>query len=100
LRTGVELDDGPTAPARATMVGRRGDGAALELTIHEGRKRQVRRMCSAVGHPVRRLVRTRIGPLADRSLAPGQWRTLTAREVRALYEAGSANPPSASPAPG
>jgi 23S rRNA pseudouridine2605 synthase len=100
LRTGVALDDGMTAPARATVVDRRGTGAAVELTIHEGRNRQVRRMCSAVGHPVRRLVRTRIGPLGDRSLAPGEWRELTPREVRALYEAGTANPPGPRPAPG
>jgi 23S rRNA pseudouridine2605 synthase len=82
LREGVDLDDGRTAPAAATLVA---DGL-LKLTIHEGRNRQVRRMCEAVGHPVRRLVRTRIGPVADRSLAPGTWRPLTPDEVRALYE--------------
>jgi 23S rRNA pseudouridine2605 synthase len=90
LRTGVVLDDGTTAPARVAVVARRAPGAAVELTIHEGRNRQVRRMCEAVGHPVRRLVRTRIGPLRDGRLAPGEWRLLTAREVRALYE--SAHP--------
>jgi 23S rRNA pseudouridine2605 synthase len=83
LREGVELEDGRTAPASASVVG---DGL-LRLTIHEGRNRQVRRMCEAVGHPVRRLVRTRIGSLADRSLAPGRWRPLTPEEVRGLYEA-------------
>ena len=57
------------------------------IVIHEGRNRQVRRMCDAVGHPVRRLVRTRIGPVADRTLAPGEWRPLTGVEVRALYGA-------------
>ncbi|MEE3103369.1 MAG: pseudouridine synthase, partial [Actinomycetota bacterium] len=77
LREGVELDDGPTAPARATLV----DPSVVRLTIHEGRNRQVRRMCEAVGHSVVRLVRTRIGPLADRSLAPGAWRELTGDEV-------------------
>jgi 23S rRNA pseudouridine2605 synthase len=82
LREGVELDDGRTAPASATMVG----AGQLRLTIHEGRNRQVRRMCEAVGHPVRRLVRTRIGPIADRALAPGAWRPLTPEEVRGLYE--------------
>jgi len=87
LREGVDLDDGRTAPAQATLVQEHGDGAAISLVIHEGRNRQVRRMCEAVGHPVRRLVRTRIGPLADRSLAPGAWRAITSAEVRALYEA-------------
>jgi len=83
LREGVELDDGPTAPARATLV----DPSVVRLTIHEGRNRQVRRMCEAVGHSVVRLVRTRIGPLADRSLAPGAWRELTGDEVRSLQRA-------------
>ena len=83
LRTGVDLDDGRTAPARASLVA----PSAIRLTIHEGRNRQVRRMCEAVGHPVVRLVRTRIGPLAERRLRPGQWRVLTPEEVLALQEA-------------
>ena len=87
LREGVELDDGPTAPARVRLVQQGGGGAALAIVVHEGRNRQVRRMCDAIGHPVRRLVRTRIGPVADRRLAPGEWRPLRAREVRALYGA-------------
>jgi 23S rRNA pseudouridine2605 synthase len=86
LREGVELEDGPTAPARAALVPPRG----IRLAIHEGRKRQVRRMCDAIGHPVVRLVRTRIGPIADRRLRPGQWRPLSADEVRALEEAVAA----------
>jgi 23S rRNA pseudouridine2605 synthase len=83
LREGVELDDGVTSPAQASqsMPG------VLRLVIHEGRNRQVRRMCEAIGHPVTRLVRTRIGPLTDRSLAPGAWRELTSSEWRALAEA-------------
>jgi 23S rRNA pseudouridine2605 synthase len=89
LRTGVDLDDGPTAPASVALVQERGTDAAIELTIHEGRNRQVRRMCEAIGHPVRRLVRTRIGPLADGKLPPGAWRPLTPQEVRALYEAAT-----------
>lgn len=80
LRDGVELDDGPTAAARVSTV----DPSLLRLTIHEGRNRQVRRMCEAVGHPVRRLVRTRIGPIADPKLAPGAWRALSRDEVRSL----------------
>jgi 23S rRNA pseudouridine2605 synthase len=88
LRHGLDLDDGPTAPATAKLVQRRGDTAAIEIAIHEGRNRQVRRMFDAVGHPVQRLVRTRVGPVHDRSLAPGSWRTLRPSEVRALYESG------------
>ena len=87
LREGVELDDGITAPAKVTLVQQRGGTAAVEIGIHEGRNRQVRRMFEAVGHPVRRLVRVRIGPLADRSLSPGEWRVLTSAEVRTLYAA-------------
>ncbi|MBA3267004.1 MAG: rRNA pseudouridine synthase [Acidimicrobiia bacterium] len=85
LREVVELDDGPTAPARVALV----PPNALRLVIHEGRNRQVRRMCATVGHPVTRLVRIRIGPLADRSLGPGEWRALTADEVRALETAAA-----------
>lgn len=87
LRRGVALDDGTTAPAAARLVGREGRGAVVELTIHEGRKRQVRRMLSAVGHPVRRLVRTAFGPLTAEGIAPGAWRELDAREVDALRRA-------------
>jgi 23S rRNA pseudouridine2605 synthase len=83
LRRGVELEDGLTAPARVTSLG----PYAFRIGIHEGRNRQVRRMCEAVGHPVRRLVRTRIGPVSDRKLDPGQWRALTTSEVRGLFEA-------------
>ena len=81
LRDGVELDDGMTAPAKVSQPA----PGVLRITIHEGRNRQVRRMCEAVGHPVRRLVRVRIGPLTDRSLAPSAFRTLSTDEVRALY---------------
>jgi 23S rRNA pseudouridine2605 synthase len=70
LRQGVDLDDGRTAPAKVSLVGER----TLRIAIHEGRNRQVRRMAEAVGHPVRRLVRVRIGPLSDRRLAPCEWR--------------------------
>jgi 23S rRNA pseudouridine2605 synthase len=83
LREGVELDDGLTAPASASLV----DASLVKLTIHEGRNRQVRRMLDAVGHPVTRLIRTRIGPLSDRRLAPGSWRELTGPELRAMEAA-------------
>jgi 23S rRNA pseudouridine2605 synthase len=86
LREGVELDDGLTAPAKVALV----PPSVLRITIHEGRNRQVRRMCDAVGHPVRRLVRVRIGTLVDRSLRPGEWRALTTDEVRALERAAGA----------
>jgi 23S rRNA pseudouridine2605 synthase len=89
LREGIDLDDGPTQPARVRIVQRANDrsSALVEIVVKEGRKRMVRRMCRAVGHPVRRLVRTRIGPLRDAKLAPGTWRALTPAEVRALYAA-------------
>ena len=83
LREGVQLDDGPTAPARVSQP----SPGVLRITIHEGRNRQVRRMCEVVGHPVTRLVRMRIGPLRDRRLRPGAWRHLTAAEVRDLARA-------------
>jgi 23S rRNA pseudouridine2605 synthase len=87
LREGVVLDeDGearPTAPAKVARL----EAGLLRITIHEGRNRQVRRMCEAVGHPVTRLVRSRIGPLADRRLKPGEWRALTGDEVRSLAAA-------------
>jgi 23S rRNA pseudouridine2605 synthase len=89
LRDGVVLDDGPTAPARVRLVQDQGGTAALEIVVHEGRNRIVRRMCEAVGHPVRRLVRIRVGPITDRRLAPGAWRPLRPREVQALYRAAT-----------
>ncbi|MFP5326906.1 MAG: pseudouridine synthase [Acidimicrobiia bacterium] len=85
LREGVNLEDGRTSPARVSTLGPN----LLKITIHEGRNRQVRRMCETVGHPVVRLVRTRIGPVAERSLKPGQWRELTSKEVRALERASA-----------
>jgi 23S rRNA pseudouridine2605 synthase len=85
LRDGVALDDGVTAPAKVTQP----SPGVLRITIHEGRNRQIRRMCEAVGHPVRRLVRMRIGPLTDRRLQPGTWRRLTPAEVRELALATS-----------
>jgi 23S rRNA pseudouridine2605 synthase len=80
LREGVELDDGRTAPAKARRLGR----GRLELTVHEGRKHQVKRMCEVVGHPVRSLHRSRYAGLDLRGLAPGEWRELTPAEVEAL----------------
>ncbi len=88
LREGIELDDGMTAPARVSQL----SPGLVRLTIHEGRNRQVRRMCEEVGFPVQRLVRVRIGPLRDSSLAPGEWRELTLDEVRQLVEAVAGTP--------
>ncbi len=85
LREGIELEDGLTAPAEVSMPH---DGL-LRLVIHEGRNRQVRRMCAAIGHPVLRLVRVRIGPITDPSLAAGEWRDLSRKEIRSLYEAST-----------
>jgi 23S rRNA pseudouridine2605 synthase len=89
LREGVTLDDGVTAPARVSRV----EASLLRISIHEGRNRQVRRMCAAVGHEVVRLVRTRIGPVADTTLAPGTYRELTTAEVRRLGEAAVGRTP-------
>jgi 23S rRNA pseudouridine2605 synthase len=83
LREGVDLDDGHSAPAEARRLG----PGRLELTIHEGRKHQVKRMCEAVGHPVRRLHRSRYAGLDLRGLAPGEWRRLTAEEIARLRAA-------------
>jgi 23S rRNA pseudouridine2605 synthase len=83
LREGVELEDGMTAPAKVSQP----EPGILRITIHEGRNRQVRRMCEAVGHPVTRLVRVRIGPLRDPGLRPGEWRELRPAEVKSLVEA-------------
>jgi 23S rRNA pseudouridine2605 synthase len=80
LREGVELDDGRTAPARVRRLG----PSRLELVLHEGRNRQVRRMCEAVGHPVRRLQRPRYAGLDVSGLKPGAFRDLTSAEVARL----------------
>jgi 23S rRNA pseudouridine2605 synthase len=93
LRRGVDLEDGLTAPARVSVVG----PGLLRMVIHEGRNRQVRRMCDVVGHPVIRLIRTRLGPISDPTLAPGAYRALGLDEVRAL--AAAATPADAGPAP-
>jgi 23S rRNA pseudouridine2605 synthase len=83
LRRGVQLDDGATAPADVRRVG----PGRVEVTIHEGRNRQVRRMLAAVGHPVRALHRSRYAGLELGSLRPGEWRTLDDSEVDGLRHA-------------
>jgi 23S rRNA pseudouridine2605 synthase len=87
LREGVELEDGVTAPASVRALARGDRSTRLELTLHEGRKRQIRRMCEAVGHPVRGLRRVRYAGLDVEGLEPGEWRELTSGEVAALKAA-------------
>jgi len=80
LEAGIELDDGVTAPAQARVL----QPSRIELTLHEGRKHQVKRMCLAIGHPVRRLHRARYAGLTLEGLQPGQWRELEPSEVKRL----------------
>jgi 23S rRNA pseudouridine2605 synthase len=103
LRDGVRLEDGPTAPARVRRVA----PDTLELTIHEGRNRQVKRMCEHVGHRVRSLQRIRFGGLSLGDLRPGAYRQLTAAEMRSLSagaatrrDAGRSSSRSPKPRPG
>lgn len=87
LARGVELDDGPTGPAEVRILERGARGSVVEVVVSEGRNRQVRRMLESVGHPVRRLVRTAIGPLKLGRLKPGAHRRLNPSEVQELYKA-------------
>jgi 23S rRNA pseudouridine2605 synthase len=84
LRAGIRLETGTTAPARVRVVAARRDRSIVDVTLHEGRNRQVRRMFDAVGHPVIKLVRTHFGPIALGSLQPGRLRPPTTREARDL----------------
>ncbi len=96
LRRGVDIDGRRTLPARVRTLRvvetRDGSHAVLEMTLREGRNRQVRLMCDAIGHPVDRLKRTRIGTVTDASLRPGEFRDLTSGEVRALTAPRPASP--------
>ncbi|TLM77109.1 MAG: rRNA pseudouridine synthase [Actinobacteria bacterium] len=87
LSEGIALDDGPTAPARVSLAWSEGRRAEVEIALREGRKRQVKRMLSAVGHPVTALRRIAFGPVELGALAEGSTRALTAEEVAALREA-------------
>jgi 23S rRNA pseudouridine2605 synthase len=84
LRNGLDLDDGPARADAATLVQFAEGHSLVELTIHEGRNRIVRRMFEALGHPVERLVRVRVGPLKLAELRPGRWRHLQRPEVESL----------------
>jgi len=83
-RRGVMLKGRPTAPARVEVLRREKEATLLRVVMHEGRKRQIRQVAALLGHPVRRLTRVRLGPLHLGTLEPGQWRSLTPREVQAL----------------
>jgi len=87
LREGVDLEEGRTSPTRVKVVGREGDSTILEFVIHQGWKRQIRRMCDAVGLRVDDLVRTRLGPLSIDRLPEGKSREMTPSEVGDLFKA-------------
>jgi len=84
LEAGVELEDGPTAPARVSVIESRTGTSLVKLVIHEGRKREVKRMCDAVGHPVQSLRRITFAGIEVNGMRPGEWRNLTATEVAGL----------------
>ena len=90
LVSGVVLDDGPARAKSARIIDAYKEESLVELVMTEGRKREVRRMLASIGHEVRRLVRTAIGPLRDAQLVPGAVRHLTVDEVRSLYSAAGA----------
>jgi pseudouridine synthase len=87
IRRGVELEDGPAKPTSVRVVASSGPRGAVRLTMTEGRKREVRRLLAAVGLPVARLVRLRVGPVKLGNLAPGALRELTPEEIRSLARA-------------
>lgn len=89
IRGGVELEDGPARAISVRKIGSEGNRSHLEMSMGEGRNREVRRLCAAVGFPVVRLHRTSIGPLRDPALAPGEWRRLEVGEIRAFYGHGA-----------
>jgi pseudouridine synthase len=88
-RKGVMLDDGQTAPVKVRVIEQRANDTRLEIVMREGRKRQIRRVAALLGHPVKQLIRTRIEFLEIGHLRPGQWRTLSPKEVRLLKEQSS-----------
>ncbi len=87
-RSGIELDGKLTAPAKVRVLSERDDSTWLQVVLREGRKRQIRRVAGILGHPVRRLIRTQIEFLQIGHLKPGQWRTLSPKEVQQLKGAG------------
>jgi 23S rRNA pseudouridine2605 synthase len=100
LGRGVPIDGRPTQPAIVRILRTRGDGAVLEITVREGRNRQVRKMCEAIGHPVSQLTRVAIGSIRDSRLKTGYWRELSEAEIRKLKSSITASgPPSSSRRP-
>jgi len=85
-RKGIFLDGRRTAPAEVTVLHREPDQTWLRVVLHEGRKRQIRRIAAMLGHPVKRLIRVRIGPIQLGKLKPGEWRPLREREIAQLLE--------------
>lgn len=92
LGRGLVVEGRRTAPADVELLHEKGGHATLRVTIHEGRNRQVRKMCDAIGHPVSALRRVAIGPLRDPKLKVGYWRELSAREVESLRKAAARTP--------
>lgn len=96
-RRGVMLDGRITAPAPIEIIERTAEQTRLRVILREGRKRQIRRIAASLGHPVRRLIRERIGPLSLGDLKPGEWRYLTAGEVRELQQSAAGRTTEPSP---
>ncbi|MGH8927384.1 MAG: pseudouridine synthase, partial [Acidimicrobiia bacterium] len=94
LTVGIGLDDGVARARRVRLIQAAPGRSMIELVMTEGRNREVRRMLTAIGHPVERLVRTKIGPISDRKLGAGEWRRLEPTEVAQLYKAAGTQPPS------
>lgn len=86
LENGVRLDDGLTAPARAVILSAGHETTLLRLHLREGRKREVKRMCAAIGHPVKTLHRVAFGNIQAKGLRPGEWRYLSEREIEGLRQ--------------
>lgn len=86
FEAGLEIEDYVTSPARLDILAVNGENAVIRITIHEGKNRQIRKMCKAIGHKVLSLKRISIGPIALKDLPEGKWRRLTPEEVKSLYQ--------------
>ncbi|MDF2985583.1 MAG: pseudouridine synthase family protein [Eubacterium sp.] len=86
FESGLEIEDYVTAPAKLSLLSAKGNNAIIRVTIHEGKNRQVRKMCEAIGHKVLTLKRISIGPIALKNLPEGKWRRLSPEEVKSLYQ--------------